>query len=101
MASREPTMKFIVRNLRVADGNIREYVYYWCSGCDRAHSVPAERGNWNKRVEPQTLHPSVRPYYVHPETKVEITSCHYFLKNGVIEYCGDCPHDLNGQKVPL
>lgn len=94
-------MKFVVRNHRGADGNKREFVYYWCSGCGHAHSVPAERWNWNKNVDLPTLSPSVRHYIVNPTTKEETTTCHYHLKDGVIEYCGDCPHNLKDQKVPL
>ena len=94
-------MKFTVRNHRGADGQRREYVYYWCVGCAHAHSVPAERWSWNKSIDVPTLHPSVRHYTTHPETKVETTICHYHLKAGVIEYCGDCQHDFKGQKIPL
>lgn len=94
-------MKFAVRNLRGADGSIREYVFYWCAGCGHSHSVPAERWNWNKSEDSPTLSPSVRHYTVNPETKAETTICHYHLRDGVIEYCGDCQHSLNGQKSPL
>ncbi len=89
-------MKFVVRNHHGA-----EYVYYWCSGCKCAHSVPAERWHWNKSIDSPTLSPSVRHYYTEPKTNVEITTCHYHLRDGVIEYCGDCLHDLKGQNVPL
>ncbi len=94
-------MKFVVRNLRGADGNLHQYVYYWCPGCKGAHSVPAERWNWNKDTISPTLSPSVRHYIVNPQTKVETTICHYHLKNGVIEYCNDNQHTLNNQKLPL
>jgi hypothetical protein len=26
---------------------------------------------------------------------------HYFLRAGVIEYLGDCTHEMRGQRVPL
>ena len=94
-------MKFIVRNQRGADGNIRQYVYYWCTGCGEAHSVPAERWNWNKDANSPTLSPSVRHYIVDPETKAETTICHYHIRSGMIEYCNDCQHELNNQKLPL
>jgi hypothetical protein len=94
-------MKFIVRNLRGSDGNIRQYVFYWCSGCGHAHSVPAERWNWNKDTVSPSLHPSVRHYVTDPKTKVETTICHYHIKLGVIEYCNDCQHGLSNQKLPL
>lgn len=94
-------MKFIVRNLRGSDGRVQEHVFYWCAGCGHAHSVPAERWNWNKDVSNPTLSPSVRHYVTDPQTKAETTICHYHLRNGILEYCGDCQHNLNGQKSPL
>ena len=94
-------MKFVVRNLRGADGNKHEYVFYWCGGCRCAHSVPAKRWNWNKNTESPTLSPSVRHFIPAGEGRPEKTLCHYHLRNGVLEYCSDCPHALNGQKVPL
>jgi hypothetical protein len=94
-------MKFAVRNHRGADGQRREYVYYWCGGCGHAHSVPAERWHWNGSTDAPTLSPSVRHFVMHPDTKAETTTCHYHLNDGVIEYCGDCPHSLKSQKVQL
>lgn len=78
-------MKFIVRNLRGADGNIHEYVFYWCAGCKYAHSVPAARWNWNKSVELPTLSPSVRHYFPAMNNRPETTTCHYHLKAGILE----------------
>lgn len=94
-------MKFVVRHHRGADGNRRAYVYYWCAGCGHAHSVPAERWHWNGSIELPTLSPSVRHYYTKPGTNEEVTTCHYRIKNGQIKYCGDCPHKLSGQNMPL
>lgn len=50
------------------------------------------------------IHPlsfTLRCYYTHPETRAEVTTCHLHIKNGKIEFCGDCPHDRNGQTVDL
>lgn len=35
-----------------------------------------------------------------PQTKVE-TVCHSFVRGGMIEFLGDCTHELRGQTVPL
>lgn len=94
-------MKLAVRNLRRADGNLHQYVYYWCGGCECAHSIPAERWNWNKSTESPTLSPSVRHFIPAMGGRPEVTTCHYHLKEGILEYCDDCPHSLKGQKVPL
>ncbi len=88
-------MKIAVRNHQGV-----EYIYYWCAGCKCTHSVPTQRWNWNKSVESPTLSPSVR-HFIQPRNGPEQTLCHYHLRNGILEYCEDCPHELNGKKVPL
>lgn len=32
---------------------------------------------------------------------VKETLCHYFIRSGKIEFCGDSPHKLSGQTVDL
>ena len=78
-----------------------QFVWYACPGCKHLHGVPADRWNWNGSEESPTLSPSVRHYYHHPTTRVETTTCHYHLRNGKIEFCNDCQHDLKGQTVEL
>lgn len=77
-----------------------KYVWYACPGCKHLHGVPAERWLWNGDVEFPTLSPSVRHYYTTHEGN-ERTTCHYHVVNGVIQFCGDCGHDLKGQSVEL
>lgn len=86
-------MKFIVRN----HSGIK-YVYYWCPGCKCAHSVPVERWHWNGNEESPTLEPSMRHYIPEHNDQPEITTCHYHLRKGILEYCGDGQHEL---KIPL
>ena len=81
-----------------------KYVWYHCPGCQRLHGVPAERWHWNGSEESPTLDPSVRHYT--PEDKEqnrpEVTHCHYHIRKGVIEFCGDCKdHSLSGQNIEL
>ena len=76
------------------------YLRYRCPGCKHDHSVPAQRWHWNGSVDTPTLHPSVRHFYTRPEGG-EVTTCHYHIKEGKIEFCGDCPHWLKGQTVDL
>lgn len=78
-----------------------EYVRYRCPGCKHDHTVPAKRWNWNGDLDKPTLSPSVKHYYISPKDGREITTCHYHIINGWIEYCNDCQHELNGQKVEL
>lgn len=57
-------------------------------------------------MERPTFSPSLRVY--HPkhtnergEEVPERTLCHLFLRDGVLEFCGDSPHKLAGQHVQL
>ena len=27
--------------------------------------------------------------------------CHFFLRDGVLDFCGDSSHEYKGQKIPL
>jgi hypothetical protein len=37
----------------------------------------------------------------HPSMNIGPSYCHYWLRNGKIEFCGDCHHSLKGQTVEL
>lgn len=74
---------------------------YWCEGCKHAHCIPAKQWDFTGNLEAPTLSPSVRHFWTHPETKKQHTTCHYHLKNGVLEYCGDCEHEFKGTSRKL
>jgi hypothetical protein len=85
---------------------------YWCPGCGSGHSIPAtlppkQEKAWlfDGNFECPTFSPSVRHFYTIPKGEKnedsEVTTCHYHIKKGKIEYCNDCKHALNGQAVPL
>jgi hypothetical protein len=77
------------------------YVRYECPGCKHQHFVPAKRWNFNGNIDHPTLSPSVRHFIPASEYGPEKTVCHYFVRDGWIEYCGDCDHSLSGQRVEL
>lgn len=73
-------------------------VFYWCPGCKERHNirvreegVPRPSWNWNGSLTAPTFEPSV--HYV--------DRCHHHVREGKIEYCNDCIHDLKGQTVDL
>lgn len=78
-----------------------KHVWYYCPGCKRLHGVPAERWNWNGDTEKPTLSPSVRHFIPEGEHGPSRTTCHYFVREGRIEYCGDCEHELSGKNVDM
>lgn len=73
---------------------------HWCPGCKQVHIVTykADHGpvwSWDGNVDAPTTSPSIRLF------NKNHTICHYFLKAGNIEFCGDCEHELSGKTVPL
>lgn len=78
---------------------------HYCPACGTMHAIAVEhpfangaKWTFNGDMEKPTFAPSV---------KIEYTSmkkprvCHYHIKEGVIEYCNDCTHELASKKVPL
>ena len=78
-----------------------KHVWYYCPGCKHNHYVPAERWNWNGSESAPTLSPSVRHFIPAMDGRPEETLCHYFVRDGRIEYCGDCPHEFSGKTVEM
>lgn len=108
----------------------RSGVYqHWCPACKCRHEFPVEQPNaqgyrwrWNADLNKPSFEPSMRIKGREPiadgnelDLQIEqlhagiiselpyrsITLCHYFLTDGKISYCQDCPHELRGQTVDL
>lgn len=78
-------------------------LWFNCPGCDQWHRVPVTGPNkwtWNGSDESPTLRPSVKCAWTYGEND-EKRCCHFFLKEGKIQFCGDCTHDLKGQTVEM
>ncbi|WP_066339287.1 DUF6527 family protein [Azohydromonas lata] len=108
-----------------ADGAL----YFWCLGCDMPHCVMhgaggGPRWTWNGDADKPTLSPSVLVqwdhlspaarernaafyqehgrYMTHIELPYDVHHvCHTFVRDGRIEYLGDCTHDLVNQTIDL
>lgn len=84
--------------------DIREQFY--CPGCKCGHAyrVPLSdptKGpvwEWNGNREAPTFTPSL--LMTSPRGANEYR-CHLFIASGMIQFCGDCSHDLKGQTVPM
>lgn len=87
---------------------------HWCPGCQGMHYINVgipRRPNWDfdGNVESPTFNPSVRiTYNGHDADQVDddgtrnpSACCHYFIKNGKIQFLSDCTHALQGQTIPL
>jgi hypothetical protein len=81
-------------------GNTAGGYAHYCPGCKRMHVFAVDapfsngaRWTFNGDLEKPTFTPSMN-----------ITGqgvCHYFLRDGQIQFLVDCTHGLSGQTVPL
>ena len=69
---------------------------YWLSQPE-GHSGPIWHLSGTK--ERPTLDPSLRVRGA--SRKGKEYCCHLFIRNGLIEYCGDSTHELAGKTVPM
>ena len=100
---------------------------FWCPGCKGSHCVRVAtgRGDWgfNDNYDRPTFTPSVlvtyekftdrgeaayqvwakagRPEPVPEFERQVIRRCHSFVRDGQIQFLGDCTHALAGKTVPL
>lgn len=88
-------MKVSSRPWRNHDGATGVNHYFWCPGCDHIHG-PNHTWEYNGDPERPTFSPSVLV-----TGGSSGTVCHSFVRDGRIEFLGDCTHALAGQTVDL
>jgi hypothetical protein len=71
-------------------------IYFHCPGCGREHCVKVPNWTFNGDYERPTFSPSV---LYNPD--VVAHRCHFFVRDGQIEYLEDCHHRLRGRTVPM
>lgn len=83
-------------------------VRFDCPGCGEPHVVPttgAKAWGFNGSLDAPTLAPSILVHSVRnpwgPVFDSTPTVCHSFVRDGRIEFLGDCTHALAGQTVDL
>jgi hypothetical protein len=103
---------------------------HYCTACKQEHSVwtidyrgDGPKWTYNNNPDAPTFQPSVRLRYDTYDCSDEIydeymdkwmkdhdtpkpfsikeVTCHYFINDGFIDYCGDSTHELAGKKVKL
>lgn len=84
------------RAWKLEDGSIA----FECPGCGSAHRVIPGRWTWNGSLELPTFSPSVLVTWTYGDSH-EPRRCHSFVRDGRIEFLGDCTHDLAGKTVDL
>jgi len=68
-------------------------IAWWCPGCKGMHAAPLDRWHWNSSLKEPTLRPSV----VHDGPP----KCHCWIRDGQVDFLGDCGHEFAGKTVPL
>lgn len=84
---------------------------HWCPGCNSGHEIDTEQSNssgakwsFDGDMERPTFSPSINMRwgkYVDPKYERGGGVCHYFIRAGRIEFCGDSTHALAGKTVDL
>lgn len=69
-----------------------------CPGCDGPHMVRVGPGGWtwDGNAERPTFSPSLLT-----RGGESGATCHLFVRDGQIQFLGDCTHALAGQTVPM
>ncbi len=113
-------MSQISKKLRDIDG---DGLQYWCQGCEISHVIWHGEGNsprwgWNGDVDRPTFTPSVlvrrtmhcppvtpenyEEWKANPWTQHDVEQvCHTFIKDGQVQFLGDCTHQFAGQTLDL
>lgn len=88
----------------------QERGFIWrCPGCGQVHSIPtsgAGRGwKWTGTEDRPTFSPSV---LCHPHDCLDdddkpsrTPRCHFFIREGVAHFCGDCEHEHAGEALEV
>lgn len=88
-------------------------IFHYCPGCNECHGIAVEKpfsngAQWqfDGNLEKPTFTPSINirigPFPDdHPRYPGKIKVCHYFLKEGRLQYLDDCTHDYKGQTIDL
>lgn len=72
------------------------HIWYKCPGCKTQHAFSPNVHQFDGNFD----NPTVSPSLLHSNPQGHRT-CHSFIKNGMIEFLGDCWHDLKGKTVEL
>ncbi|ORE91017.1 DUF6527 family protein [Aurantimonas sp. 22II-16-19i] len=84
-------------------------LFFHCPGCTSRHMIMVGAGagprwSFNGDFDRPTFDPSVNVTYPGPDAGIggaPPTVCHSFVRDGEIQFLGDCTHALSGQTVPL
>jgi hypothetical protein len=84
----------------VHDGE--RWISFHCPGCEGGHSIPVtgpRAWKWNGSLDSPTITPSILVNVGRSNPTAHL--CHSWVKDGRIQFLGDCTHSLAGQTVEL
>jgi hypothetical protein len=91
-----------IRNLK-GGGQI-----FYCPGCKTTHAI--NQAGWNSKwtyngdPEKPTINPSIKVTYEGVDANQDDAPpdlCHSFVRDGMIQFLGDCTHALKNQTVEI
>jgi len=87
--------------IELGEQNKETRLTWYCPGCKSDHGVPVpphpQAWEWNGSLEAPTLSPSI----LIGGRRDKPATCHCFVRDGRIEFLGDCTHELAGQTVEM
>lgn len=97
-------MRYTGPFLYFVDDHPRGEVYtYRCPGCQMLHVLATGKGDrprwtFDGNFQVPTFSPSVLVTWETPNGR---RCCHHFIREGKIQFLGDCTHNLANQTVPM
>jgi len=96
----------IQRTMTQAGG---ESWWFFCPGCEIHHRFTTKLGTnesgpvwtFNGNIDKPTFSPSLLCNRDHAEPERGVHRCHLFLREGMVQFLGDCTHELAGQTLPV
>jgi hypothetical protein len=83
--------------VKLVEGVPGVYLHY-CPGCELYHYFHTTYPNRSKAT--WSFDGNMTQPTFHPSMNI-VGQCHYWLRNGKIEFLGDCDHSLRNQTVDL
>lgn len=82
----------------LTDEHDRPSQYVFCPACNTIHLFD-DRWTFNNNYDKPTFNPSM--LVKTPQQNKRDRVCHSFVRDGQIQYLGDCTHDMSNKTVDL
>ena len=71
-------------------------IFFYCPACKTKHAI-----NVSWTISGSEDKPTVNPSVLTTGGSDPKYRCHLYIRNGKIEYLGDCSHDMKGKTVDM